>query len=90
MYRASYKAHQSERPELDLKAFMTCLVAAWVNALLNHGIAEAWLLSALPAILRMLPEQVLAMPPELCFRNYASHHQLLMQCLKVPAITSAS
>jgi hypothetical protein len=63
----------------------TCLVAVRVNALFNHGIAETWLLLALHLILRLLPQQVLAMPPKLCLGYDAAHHQLLMEGLQVPA-----
>ena len=36
-------------------------------------------------ILRMLPEQVLAMPPEFCLRNNSTCHKLLMEGLQIPA-----
>ena len=62
-----------------------CLVAVGVHALLNHGIAESWLLPAVRPLLRMLPEQVLAVPPELCLRNDSTCHKLLMEGLQISA-----
>lgn len=37
----------------------------------------------------MLPEEVLAMPPKLCFRYDTSHHQLLVKRLEVPVHSSS-
>ena len=62
-----------------------CLVAVGVHTLFNHGIAESWFLPAVRPILPMLPEQVLAVPPELCLRNDSTCHKLLMEGLQIPA-----
>ena len=51
-----------------------CLIAVLVDALFNPGIAKPSFLPALCAILRMLPEKVLTMPPEFCFRYDTTHH----------------
>ena len=62
-----------------------CLVAVGVHALFNHGIAGSLLLPAVRPLLRMLPEQVLAVPPKLCLRNDPTCHKLLMEGLQIPA-----
>ena len=74
-----------EHRECTVLWLRACLIAVGVHALFNHGIAESWLLPAVRPLLRMLPEQVLAVPPKLCLRNDPTCHKLLMEGLQIPA-----